>query len=175
MSCIIEMSYTDKKSQNAHEQPSSESSYRIDLVLSENPEDSKWESHVFLVQNVETIRPARRARLTKPARLSCLEAAVPNPSLFSLPVSWWCQHCCVSLDNTNRNTAMCRVTGVCVEALGAVIIWPESQRSSYRCGLLKLDGNICLLWFPRYNFSLRVTAVSAWVSDHSYMHQEMWL
>lgn len=53
MSCIIEMSYKDKKSQNTHEQP-------IDLVLSENPEDSKWESHVFLVQNVETIPPARR-------------------------------------------------------------------------------------------------------------------
>lgn len=85
------------------------------------------------------------ARLTKPSKGLVSKGHRTESLPFPLALSRWGQHCCESLDNTNRKTAMRRVTGVCSRHSAQSSSGQSFQWSSYWwSSLLKLDGNIRL-------------------------------
>lgn len=116
------------------------------------------------------------AWLTQPARVSCLKAAVPNPSLSPRryrddvsivvnPLTTWTAkqqcapgHGCVSRRSAYSSSGQsfsAAVIGGAVRVQTAFAgkwiqrNWPSQCLQS----LLKLDGNIRLLWFPWYNLA----------------------
>lgn len=84
----------------------------VSAFLSANPDNSKWESHVFSSTKCGNC-PSCQAHgsVTQRTTVSCPKAGVRDPSLSPSVLSRWCQHCCETLDN--RKTVMLQFTGVC--------------------------------------------------------------
>lgn len=133
-----------------------------------SPDDCKWESHVFSVKECGS-RPFCQEHVSHSQPRSRVLRPLSLP--FPLALLRWCQHCFESLDNTNCKNSNVPGHG-CVSGHCAQSSSGRFQRSSYRWSdqragkwihrhgaqsvsafSLKMDGNVCLLWFPWYNIA----------------------
>lgn len=142
------------KSRDTDEKQSSDSSSQSDLVLSANPDDSKWESHVFSVKEMWKQSLLLGACLTKQTTVSCLKAAAPNPSLFPL---WRCPDDVSIVVNpltTRTATQQCAGSqGVCA---CACVSRHSAQSSSGVSGERSVKigwKHSVVLWFPWNNLT----------------------